>query len=332
MDGFGTTYAPKETFVMGNANVTLYAKWGGPGMIDNTFNNGGAGSNGDVYAMALQSDGKIIIAGSFTKYNGITRNKIARLNSDGTLDYSFDPGNSIGTDKILDEDEELMIAAVAIQSDGKIIIAGNFTSFNGTSRNKIARLNFNGALDMTFNPGTGASGEDDVISCVAIQNDGSGSRKIIAGGSFSNFDDEPINNIVRLTNTGAVDKDFAADSISAESVTYSFPNDTVSFIAIQSDGKIIIGGAFNKCGLYNRNRLARFNSDGTFDTTFNSGLGVVDEVYTLAVQSNDKILGRQSLPTVPLFLPALSRHATKFLGWPVYVEFVFAWLQIKCFP
>ncbi|MCL1864230.1 MAG: InlB B-repeat-containing protein [Spirochaetes bacterium] len=286
-DGFGTTYTQKETFIMGNSNVTLYAKWGGPGMLDNTFNNGGAGTNGDVYGIALQSDGKIIIAGNFTQYNGITRNKIARLNSDGTLDMTFNPGISIAANSDL-PDEDLVIAAVAIQSNGKIVIAGNFTSFNGTPRNKIARLNSNGSLDMTFNPGTGASGEEDVISCVAIQSDG----KIIAGGSFSAFDDEPISNIVRLTDTGDIDKYFAADSIPEpdEPVSYSFPNDGVSSIAIQSDDKIVIGGAFNKCGLYNCNRLARFNSDGTFDTAFNSGLGVVDEIYTTAIQSGGKIL------------------------------------------
>jgi uncharacterized delta-60 repeat protein/uncharacterized repeat protein (TIGR02543 family) len=176
-DGFGITYTSGGTFIMGNTNIILYAKWGGPGMLDTTFNNSGTGTNGDVYWIALQSDGKIIIAGDFTKYNGVTRNKIARLNSDATLDESFDPGNSIGAD------EDLIIAAVAIQSDGKMGIVGNFTSYNGTPRNKIARLNSDATLDTFFDPGNGASGEEDVISCVAIQSDG----KIIAGGSFSVF-------------------------------------------------------------------------------------------------------------------------------------------------
>ena len=288
-DGFGITYTPGETFTMGNADVILYAKWGGPGMLDTYFNYGGAGTNGDVYAMARQSDGKIIIAGSFTEYNGITRNRIARLNSNGALDNTFNPGNSISTDKVLDEDEELMISGVAIQNDGKIVIVGNFTSFNGTSRNKIARLNSNGDLDNSFNPGTGASGQDDVIGCVAIQPDG----KIIAGGSFSTFNNEPVSNIVRLTNTGGIDMYFGADSIPIDqndTVTHSFPNAAVSSIAIQADGKIVIGGSFTLCGSYSRSKLARFNSNGTFDAAFNPSLGAVAEIYSVAIQSDGKIL------------------------------------------
>lgn len=288
INGFGKTYIPGETFTMGNTNVTLYAKWGGPGMLDVTFNNSGTGTDGDVYAIALYSDDKIIIAGNFTKYNGITRNKIARLNADGSLDTTFNPGAGIGSDYNL-PDEDLMISAVAIQNDGKIIIVGNFTSYNGTSRNKIARLNANGSLDTTFNPGTGADGEEDAISCVAIQSDG----KIIAGGYFSAFNGEPVSNIVRLTSTGAVDKYFAADYIPEEgddSVTYSFPDKEVSSIGIQSDGSIVIGGSFNLCGQYSRNKLARFNSDGTFDTSFSSGTGTVAEIYSIVIQPDDKIL------------------------------------------
>ncbi|MCL2154227.1 MAG: InlB B-repeat-containing protein [Leptospirales bacterium] len=288
-DGFGTTYIPGEIFTMGYSDVILYAKWGGPGMLDITFNNSGTGTDGDVYGIAIQSDGKIIIAGNFTKYNGITRNKIARLHPDGSLDFTFDPGDSIGTD------EELIIAAVAIRNDEKIVIVGNFTSYNGIPRNRIAVLDSTGDLDATFDPGTGASGEEDAITCVAIQSDG----KIIAGGSFSTFNDEPISNIVRLSNTGEIDKYFAADYIPDEPkepeepdvpVTYSFPDDAVSSIAIQSNGKIVIGGVFNQCGSHSYNKLARFNSDGTFDTTFTSSIGVVDEVYSIAIQSEDKIL------------------------------------------
>ena len=286
-DGLGITYRQGETFIIETADVILYSKWRGPGMLDPDFNSGNIGTDGDVYSIALQGNGKIIIAGSFTKYNGTIRNRIARLNSDGSLDTSFNPGNSIATDKVLDEDEELMISAVAVQNDGKIIIAGNFTSYNGTARNKIARLNSNGTLDTGFNPGTGAAGADDVIACVAIQPDG----KIIAGGSFSAFNNEPVSNIVRLTDTGALDIYFGADlDEEDDSVIYNFPNDAVSSIAMQSDGKIIIGGSFTQCGSHSRPKLARYNSDGTFDAAFNPGLGAVDEIYSVVVQPDDKIL------------------------------------------
>jgi uncharacterized delta-60 repeat protein len=96
---------------------------------------------------AIQSDGKIIIGGSFTTYNGTLINNIARLNADGTLDLTFNPGTG-ANDSVL---------GTAIQSDGKIIIGGGFTSYNGTAINRIARLNADGTIDLTFNPGTGVS-------------------------------------------------------------------------------------------------------------------------------------------------------------------------------
>src|SRR5206468_1632456 len=75
-------------------------------------------------------DGKIIIGGDFTTYSGTTRNRIARINADGTLDASFNPGTGAsGT-----------VYSTAVQSDGKIIIEGSFTSYNGTGRNRIARV------------------------------------------------------------------------------------------------------------------------------------------------------------------------------------------------
>lgn len=107
----------------------------------------GDGANGGVLTMAIQPDGKIIIGGDFTTYNGTTRNRIARLNTDGSLDTTFNPGSGASHS----------IQTMVIQSDGKIIIGGVFTSYNGTARNCIARLNADGSLDATFNPGIGVN-------------------------------------------------------------------------------------------------------------------------------------------------------------------------------
>ncbi|HOK51661.1 MAG TPA: delta-60 repeat domain-containing protein, partial [Bacteroidales bacterium] len=102
------------------------------GDIDPTFNPTdkgfaiGDGTNGNVNSIVIQGDGKIIIGGNFTSYNGTERNRIARLNADGSLDNSFN--SAIGLNNT--------VWAIALQSDGKIIIGGNFTSYNGTARNR----------------------------------------------------------------------------------------------------------------------------------------------------------------------------------------------------
>src|SRR6267143_1759101 len=102
-------------------------------------------ANNIVYVVVVQPDGKILIGGAFTTLspNGgavVTRNHIARLNPDGTLDTAFDP-NANNT-----------VLSIAVQADGKILIGGGFTTVLGVARNKIARLNTDGTLDTAFNP------------------------------------------------------------------------------------------------------------------------------------------------------------------------------------
>lgn len=137
------------------------------GSIDQSFNPG-TGANSDVYSTTLQPDGKIIISGYFTTYNGTARARIARLNADGSLDLSFAPGIGPNT----------YIYATAVQPDGKILIGGAFTSFTGTPRNRIARLNADGTLDTSFDPGSGASS---YVLSISIQPD----SKILIGGQFT---------------------------------------------------------------------------------------------------------------------------------------------------
>jgi len=94
--------------------------------------------DGDVYKTVVQSDGKVLIGGQFNTYNGTSRVNIARANSDGSLDTTFNPGVGTGSGNAVED--------MAVQSDGKIIAVGWFTSYNGTSRNRIVRINTDGAL------------------------------------------------------------------------------------------------------------------------------------------------------------------------------------------
>src|SRR5438309_1203319 len=97
-------------------------------------------ASSSVYATAVQADGKILAGGQFTSIGGQTRNRIARLNPDGTLDTAFDPNANAP------------VNAIAVQADGKILVGGDFTNIGGQTRNRIARLNSDGTLDTTFDP------------------------------------------------------------------------------------------------------------------------------------------------------------------------------------
>jgi uncharacterized delta-60 repeat protein len=234
-----------------------------PGSLDLTFNQG-IGANENIRTSSVQSDGKIIIGGWFTSYNGTVRNKIARLNTDGTVDITFNPGTGAN----------ISIENISLQADGKIIICGDFTTFNGTSINYITRLNANGTLDASFNIGTGAN---NFVYSSAIQNDG----KIIVGGNFTSYNGTVRNRIARLNTDGTLDVTF---------VSGAGANDWVYSNSIQNDGKIIVGGNFTSYNGTARNYIARLNSDGTLDASFNTGTGANNIVHSSAIQSDGKII------------------------------------------
>lgn len=152
------------------------------GSLDKTFN-AGKGPNGPIEAIVVQPDGKIIIGGDFWSYDGIQRSCIARLNSDGSLDSTFNIGKGPGG-LIAKEPQPPIVNAIGLQNDGKIVIAGFFLSYNNIPINDIARLNSDGSLDTTFDYGAGGgTASNNYISDLAIQTD----QKIIIGGNFNNY-------------------------------------------------------------------------------------------------------------------------------------------------
>ena len=244
------------------------------GTLDNTFNpgTGATGANiNSIYSTSIQSDGKIIIGGDFTSFNGVARSCIARLNTDGTLDTTFNPGTGFNK----------RVYTTSIQSDGKIIIGGYFTTYNGISRNRITRLNTNGTLDATFNPGTGTGTNSDLVITTSIQSDG----KIIMGGRFASFNGISRNGIARLNTDGTLDATFDPGTGTGTNAL-RYPSTT----SIQSDGKIIIGGIFTSYNDIVRNNIARLNTNGTLDPTFNPGTGANNSVSTTSIQSDGKII------------------------------------------
>ncbi len=255
-----TTYNGTSTFTQ------FITRLNSNGTIDPTFNIG-TGFNFDVKFTVIQPDGKIIVGGIFTSFNGTSRPRIARLNANGSLDATFNPGGALGINS--------NVISAAIQTDGKIIIGGAFTNFNGTAINRIVRLNSNGTIDATFNPG---SGFNDQVNSISIQTDG----KIIVGGMFTTYNGVTSNKIVRLNTDGTLDNTF-------NSGTGAFNSGVIS-TAIQSDGKIVIGGGFTNFNGTVINRIARLNSNGSIDQNFITFSGANNLVNTIALQQDGKII------------------------------------------
>lgn len=241
----------------------MIARIDSSGRIDNTFNPV-TGANSFVYSLGLQPDGKSIIAGIFTQVNGAGRNRIARLNVDGSIDNSFQPGS--GADG--------GIQTISIQPSGKILISGFFSSYNGFTRIGFARLNTDGSLDTSFNT---AFSPNQIIFSIVTQPDG----KIIAGGSISTFGSLTRRGLVRLNNDGSLDSSFNSANGALG---------TVRSIMIQSDQKILIAGDFSRYNNILRNRIARLNSNSSLDTSFNPGTGFNGMVNVIALQPDGKLL------------------------------------------
>lgn len=291
-----------------NSNGTLDIGFTAPAFINNT----GGGLGGRVRSFAIQSDGKIIVGGAFS-VNGGPQNRIARLNTDGIRDTGFTAGFQGGSPDIvvnslaIQSDGKIIaggafttttvggsqltqnrivrfltngtrdntfvvgtgfsssVLALVIQSDGKILVGGAFTSYNGTGQNRITRLNSDGTLDTGFTIGTGFNND---VNAIAIQSDG----KILVGGSFTDYNGTTQNRIARLNSDGTLDSAFTIGS--------GFDL-AVNSLVIQSDGKIVVGGAFGSYNGVTANFICRLNSNGALDTGFTTGTGFDSAVTTV---------------------------------------------------
>ena len=260
------------TAVNGEAR-NFFARLNADGSLEDTgtFQHG-AGANSAVYNLAVQPDGKILLAGDFTSLNSAPRNHIARLHANGTLESTttFNPGT--GPDNT--------VFALAVQPDGKLLLGGAFQNVNGTARSRLARLHADGSLESTttFNPGTGAN---DWVVSAAVQADG----KILLGGYFTTLDGAARNRIARLNANGSVESTATFNpGTGADGRVFS--------VAVQTDGKILLGGAFQNVNGAARSRFARLHADGTQEstTTFDPGTGANGEVDSIALQADGQIL------------------------------------------
>ncbi len=239
------------------------------GSLENNFFAIGAGPNGEVNTMTLESGGKIIIAGNFTSYAGTARAGVARLNTNGSLDYYFTIGT--GAAPFISG-----VNSIRIQNDGKVILKGAFSSFNGHTTTELVRLNTDGTVDASFKSVPGA---DKGIEAIVLQSD----DRLIIGGYFKTYDGTFRNALARINTDGTLDKTiFNVFGLGVNGALWA--------TAVQKDGKIIIGGLFSSYNGKAINNIARLNPDGSLDATFNVGTGTYDWVESIALQSDGKIL------------------------------------------
>jgi uncharacterized delta-60 repeat protein len=221
------------------------------GSKDTSFNIGtgfdGSIGTDKVHAIVIQPDGKIIIGSDFWQYNGVRNGKLIRLNTDGSVDKSFDIGSGFN----------YVVESIVLQDDGKIIVGGQFTKFQGLAQNFLIRLNIDGSKDNSFNIGTGFNYP---VRSLLLQKDG----KLLVGGEFSSYQNKVEKYLIRLNTDGSKDESFK---------TGTGFNSNILSIAIQADDKIIVGGKFTMYQGYVQNRIARLNTDGSHDTPFNRGVG-----------------------------------------------------------
>jgi uncharacterized delta-60 repeat protein len=247
------------------------------GTLDPTFN---PRPDGPVTTVAVQPDGKILIGGQFTSLQPegaaapTTRNRVARLNADGTLDTAFDP------------DANGIVNCILPLPDGRILLGGAFNSLrpNGaataTARPHLARLQADGTLDLSL-----AASFNDEVRSLALQGDG----KILVAGAFTTVQAagaaSPVsrNRVARLEVDGALDAGFNPNATGA-----------INAVAVQADGRVLLAGAFTTLQpagaplAITRNRIARMLPDGALDLAFNPNIDGL--VNTLAVQADGRVL------------------------------------------
>ena len=224
----------------------------------NTGTAAGAGYLGNILTSRILSDGNIVVGGYFTSWKSVTCGRIAKLGSDGSFNSSFTTATGSGFNSY--------VKTIAEQADNKLIVGGNFTSFNGTTVGRVVRLNSDGSLDTAFTSNNGSGSNTDVnVAC--IQTDG----KILLATAVWNG--QLTNGILRLNSDGTRDNGFATPPFNINEITSIFQ---------QADGKILVstngGSGF----------VLRLNSDGSIESSFtsNAGLGANDPVYDLKVLSD----------------------------------------------
>jgi len=277
-------------------NEFAVVRYNSNGSLDTDFDTDGIVTTayGVGYSATIQSNGKIVVVGY--SYNGSNNDfALVRYNTDGSLDTSFDTDGIVNTD-FGSSVFNASIRSTAIQSDGKIVVAG--TGDNGTENDFVlARYNTDGTLDGNFGGGIVITPVDSWAQAyaVAIQDDG----KIVAAGKSNNGGDYDIA-VVRYNSDGTLDTTFGGDGIVTTQIGGGGDQEQANVIAIDSNGKILVAGKHNN-GSKDNFVLVRYNDDGTLDSSFDED-GIVttsiwsgnDQAFAVAIDSDGNIVAAGS--------------------------------------
>jgi uncharacterized delta-60 repeat protein len=250
-----------------------FARLNPDGSLDTTFLSGLAGANGSVQSIVCQTDGRILLGGSFGSVNGDFRHFIARVMADGSQDTSFNPGP--GADNVVNA-----VAETFAGTNREIYVAGAFGNISGSPSPGIARLNNDGSFDGLFSVGSGADG---AVSAIAVYPTNSFyAGKVVIGGAFTHFNGMPLNGLARLNADGSLDTNFNAGFGAGTG------GGAVRALAVQLDGCVLVGGSFTRFNGLPVNNIVRLNTDGTVDTNFVGGAS--DSVEGIALQADNRII------------------------------------------
>ncbi|MBI4259108.1 MAG: hypothetical protein HY658_00950, partial [Actinobacteria bacterium] len=224
----------------------------------------GSGFDAAVFALALAADGSgdVCVGGEFTTYQGTAANRIARLHPDGTTETAFQVGSGF--------DGPVRALAPAADGSGDVYVGGEFTTYQGTGANRIARLHPDGTTETAFQVGSGFDGSVQALAVAA-------SGDVYVGGAFTTYDGAGANRIVRLNPDGTTDTAFAVGS--------GFDG-SVQALAVAADGDLYVGGSFSTYQGTTANRIARLNPDGSIDADFAAGSGFDGSVQALALAAD----------------------------------------------
>jgi uncharacterized delta-60 repeat protein len=213
---------------------------------------------------------KFLVGGSFSLYSGLSYTNLIRLNTDGTIDETFSVG--VGFDGTIN--------TIAVQSDAKILVGGDFSNYSGESYSRIIRLNYDGSIDETFNIGNGF---DYTVNSITIQDD----NKILVGGGYNTYNGLEYRGLIRLNTDGSVDGTF--------NIGGGFIDDgstgTINKININpSDNKILVAGSFISYSGVSCSNIIKLNLGGSIDETFNNSKQFQYPLNTITIQNDNKIL------------------------------------------
>ncbi len=221
------------------------------GRFDSSFV---VGSGGDLEArsIGLQPDGKVLISGSFLRFNGFAHQRLVRLHVNGAVDNTFQAS--------FDWPPTHLVA----QPDGKILVGGAFNRANGTAQKCLVRLRPDGSLDSSFQPPTSF-----YTKAVALLPDG----KILIAASPGA--------VVRLNSNGSIDPTFQSVPL---------PNARLNALVVDSRARILVAGMFTALGNWPTDGVARLNSNGSLDRSFRNGHPLERNVHRLAVTTGDDVI------------------------------------------